>query len=62
MKKGWLVFLVLLAAAALTLSGILLGKFSREEKIFQEHNPHRANVLFRRVPGCGRYIRLFQVL
>ena len=36
MKKGWLVFLVLLAAAALTLSGILLGKFSREEKIFQE--------------------------
>ena len=36
MKKGWLVFLVLLAAAALTLSGILLGKFPREEKIFQE--------------------------
>ena len=36
MKKGWLVFLVLLAAATLTLSGILLGKFSREEKIFQE--------------------------
>ena len=36
MKKGWLVFLVLLAAAALTLSGILLGKLSREEKIFQE--------------------------
>ena len=36
MKKGWLFFLILLAAAALTLSGILLGKFSREEKIFQE--------------------------
>ena len=36
MKKGWLIFPVLLAAAALTLSGILLGKFSREEKLFQE--------------------------
>ena len=39
MKKGWLVFLVLLAAAALTLSGILLGKFFREEKIFRSRRP-----------------------
>ena len=39
MKKGWLVFLVLLAAAALTLSGILLGKFPGRRRFFRSRRP-----------------------
>lgn len=36
MKKGWLVLPVLLGILTLALFLILLGKFSREEKVFQE--------------------------
>ena len=39
MKKGWLILPVFLGAIALFLLAVLLGKFSREEKIFQEQIP-----------------------
>ena len=39
MKKGWLILPVFLGAIALSLLAVLLGKFSREEKIFQEQIP-----------------------
>ena len=39
MKKNWLILPVFLGAIALSLLAVLLGKFSREEKIFQEQIP-----------------------
>ena len=39
MKRGWLILPVFLGAIALSLLAVLLGKFSREEKIFQEQIP-----------------------
>lgn len=39
MKKSWLILPVFLGAIALSLLAVLLGKFSREEKIFQEQIP-----------------------